>query len=64
MPAPFVVAVMMVETGLGVELGKPSALLALGSMSVTDSLDYVLPVVNGFDQNRDEMQDLIKARSD
>ena len=63
-PAPFVVAVMMVETGLGAELGKQSALLALGSMAATDSLEHVLPFVNGIDKNKNEMQDLIKARSD
>lgn len=63
-PAPFIVAVMMVETGLGAEVGKQSALLALGSMACTDSLDHVLPVVSGIDKNRGEMQDLIKARSD
>lgn len=63
-PAPFIVAVMMVETGLGAELGKQKALHALGSMSVTDSLDHVLPVVDGIEKGREELNALIKARSD
>ena len=63
-PAPFIVAVMMVETGLGAETGKQSALHALGSMSVTDSLGHVLPVVTGIEKGHEEMNELIKARSD
>ncbi len=63
-PAPFIVAVMMVETGLGAELGRQSALHALGSMAVTDSLAPLLPVLSGVDKNREEMETLIKARSD
>ena len=63
-PAPFVVAIMMVETGLGAELGKQSALLALGSMAVADDLAFVLPVIKGLDSNHDAIQELIKARSD
>ncbi|MDL2209748.1 lytic murein transglycosylase [Desulfovibrio sp. OttesenSCG-928-O18] len=63
-PAPFIVAVMMVETGLGAETGRQSALLALGSMSLTRSLEQVLPVVNGITGNREEMDELIQARSD
>lgn len=63
-PAPFVVAIMMVETGIGAELGRQSALLALGSMATTMSLDHVLPVVNGIQGNADALDDLIKARAD
>ncbi len=63
-PAPFIVAIMMVETGLGAELGKQSALLALGSMAVTDSLDHVLHVITGLETHRDAMGELVKARSD
>lgn len=63
-PAPFIVAVMMVETGLGAEMGGQSALHALGSMSVTDSLDHVLPVVKGIDKGHAELNALLKARSD
>ncbi|SBV95062.1 exported hypothetical protein [uncultured delta proteobacterium] len=63
-PAPFIIAIMMVETGLGAEVGKQSALLALGSMSVTSSLDEVLPVITGLNSNRDEIRELLKARSD
>ena len=63
-PAPFIIAVMMVETGLGAEVGKQSALLALGSMSVTKSLEDVLPVVKGIDSNQDAMRELIATRSD
>lgn len=63
-PAPFIVAVMMVETGLGAEMGKQSALHALGSMSVTDSLGHVLPVVKGIDKGHAELDKLLKARSD
>lgn len=63
-PAPFIVAVMMVETGLGAETGRQSALLALGSKSVTRSLEQVLPVVSGITSNQEEMDQLIQARSD
>lgn len=63
-PAPFIVAVMMVETGLGAEMGKQSALHALGSMSVTDSLGHVLPVIKGIDKGHADLNALLKARSD
>ena len=63
-PAPFIVAVMMVETGLGAETGKQSALLALGSMASTDSLGDVQHIVSGIEKNEDAMEELIKARSD
>lgn len=63
-PAPFVVAIMMVETGIGAELGRQSALLSLGSMATTCSLYHVLPVVNGIQNDTDALDGLIKARSD
>ena len=63
-PAPFIIAIMMVETGLGSELGSQSALLALGSMAVANDLAFVLPVIKGLDSNREAIQELIKARSD
>ena len=63
-PAPFIVAIMMVETGLGSETGRQSALLALGSMAVADDLRTVLPVIKGLNSNMETMQKLIKARSD
>lgn len=63
-PAPFIVAVMMVETGLGAETGKQSALLALGSMASTSSLDDVRHVVSGIKKTEAGMEELIKARSD
>lgn len=63
-PAPFIVAVLMVETGLGAETGKQSALLALGSMASTGSLNDVLHIISGIEKNQDALQDLIKARSD
>ncbi|MDR3073306.1 MAG: lytic murein transglycosylase [Deltaproteobacteria bacterium] len=63
-PAPFIIAILMVETGLGAETGRQSALLALGSMAVTDSLEQVLPVVSGITSRHGELQAQIKARSD
>ncbi|MCC8194779.1 MAG: lytic murein transglycosylase, partial [Deltaproteobacteria bacterium] len=63
-PAPFIVAVMMVETGLGAEVGKQSALLALGSMAVANDLDLVLPVISGMDPDKENLRELVQARSD
>lgn len=63
-PAPFVVAVLMVETGLGAELGKQPALLALGSMAVMPSLEHVLPVVEGIPPDHRGLDEQIRARSD
>ena len=63
-PAPFIIAILMVETGLGSELGSQSALLALGSMAVADDLAFVLPVIKGLNSHQEAIQELIKARSD
>lgn len=63
-PAPFIVAVMMVETGLGAETGSRPALLALGSMAVTDSLDKLEPVLIGVTEHRETMEQRIKEKSD
>lgn len=63
-PAPFIVAVLMVETGIGKDLGRRSALLALGSMAAAASLDDVLPVVTGITSNKRDMDEKIRARSE
>lgn len=63
-PAPFIMAVLMVETGVGSNFGKQSALLALGSMALTPSLEQVLPVVTGITKRHDELDKAVKSRSE
>lgn len=62
--APFIIAVLMVETGIGAELGKQSALLALGSMVTTNGLKDVLPVINGIPDHAGSLDEKLKARSE
>ncbi len=62
-PAPFIVAVMMVETGIGAELGRQSALLALGSMAATATLDQALPAVHGLEGKKEDMQSAVSLKS-
>ncbi len=63
-PAPFIIAVMMVETGLGAELGRQPALLALGSMAATASLDQALPAVRGLAAPVGDMQAAVTQKSE
>ncbi|CAK7063115.1 MAG: hypothetical protein DELT_01514 [Desulfovibrio sp.] len=63
-PAPFIVAILMVETGIGAETGRQSALLALGSMATTSRLQDVLPVINGITGNQEALDTQLQARSD
>ncbi len=63
-PAPFIVAVLMVETGLGAETGRQPALLALGSMASAISLDQVLPAVTGLTAPRADMQSTVTDKSE
>lgn len=63
-PAPFIVAVLMVETGIGAELGKQPALLALGSMASMPSLGDVLPVIKGIPQDHAVLDEQIRVKSE
>lgn len=63
-PAPFIIAVLMVETGIGAETGRQSALLALGSMAMTNGLQDVLPVITGISGNTESLDEKLKARSE
>ena len=63
-PAPFIVGILMVETGIGANLGKQPALLALGSLAATPSLYHVLPVVDGITSNHEAINEKIKTRSE
>jgi membrane-bound lytic murein transglycosylase B len=62
--APFIIAVLMVETGIGTETGRQSALLALGSIATTNELKDVLPVLNGITDNTETLNERLTARSE
>lgn len=63
-PAPFIIAVLMVETGIGAETGRQSALLALGSMATTKTLKDVLPVIDGITGDQEALDERLTARSE
>lgn len=62
-PAPFIVAVLMVETGLGAELGRHPALHALASMAATDSLEQVLPCVRGISGQEPALKKMVPEKA-
>ena len=62
-PAPFIVAVLMVETGLGAELGRHPALHALASMAATDSLEQVLPHVRGVSGQEPALKKMVPEKA-
>lgn len=63
-PAPFIVAVLMVETGLGAELGRHPALHSLASMAVTGSLEQVLPHVRGISGQEPALKKMVPEKAD
>lgn len=62
-PAPFIVAVLMVETGLGAELGRHPALHALASMAAIESLDLVLAHVQGISGKEPVLQKAVAEKN-
>ncbi len=62
-PAPFIVAVLMVETGLGAELGRHPALHALASMAVYDSLDSLLPSLRGVSGREETLKKAVPEKA-
>ena len=63
-PGNIIVGLLMVETGVGMQLGTQPALLSLGSMASTRTLAQVLPALNGIQADNAKLDEQIGKRSD